>query len=458
MFKRKFEMSQPMIGVKPEDLNTPEKREKYMTCIVGCGHDGILHAVLFADLGFRVTCFDSDQTVLNNVNKGKTLSSGSEVEIKLKNHVRTGRIVTINDIKKAVSSSDIIALTIPAKIDSKGGVDYSSIASMCKKIGSNLRLGSLIMIVKPVGTGVTEGIVKEAIEDSSGFKAGADFGLIYSPSSVSSGYVRIVAATDEKSLSLSVAILESSSPTGLIATRNVKAAELAILSRVQKDDVDRALTNELAMLCEKTCADYLEVIDLLKRSTTSLPSSNALSSEDSREEPYLLLAEAENLNIRLRVSAAARETNEQMVKHMVTLTKDALRSCGKTLRRARITLLGVSKTPNMKNHPKRMVKDLIQSLAARGARISVYDPYLSESDVSDTIPNFKKNLSDSIEGADCIVIVTPHDQFKKLSLSKLKMATRKPAAIVDLEGAMDPGKVEREGFIYRGLGRGVWTK
>jgi hypothetical protein len=38
------------------------------------------------------------------------------------------------------------------------------------------------------------------------------------------------------------------------------------------------------------------------------------------------------------------------------------------------------------------------------------------------------------------------------------MAMRKPAAIVDLEGIMDPGKVEREGFIYRGLGRGVWTK
>jgi UDP-N-acetyl-D-mannosaminuronate dehydrogenase len=259
-------------------------------------------------------------------------------------------------------------------------------------------------------------------------------------------------------LHLSVAILKSSSPTGLVTTRNVKAAELAILSRVQKEDVDRALTNELAMLCEKTRADYLEVVDLLERSTPSLPPSNALFSEDAREEPYLLLAEAENLNIKLRVPAAARETNEHMVRHMVTLTKDALRSCGKTLRRARITLLGVSKTPNMKNHPKRMVKDMIQSLTARGARISVYDPYLTESDVSDSIPNFKKNLNDSLEGADCIVIATRHDQFKRLNLGKLKMAMRKPAAIVDLEGVMDPGKVEREGFIYRGLGRGVWTK
>jgi hypothetical protein len=33
-----------------------------------------------------------------------------------------------------------------------------------------------------------------------------------------------------------------------------------------------------------------------------------------------------------------------------------------------------------------------------------------------------------------------------------------PAAIVDLEESLDPDKVEKAGFIYRGLGRGVWTK
>jgi hypothetical protein len=33
-----------------------------------------------------------------------------------------------------------------------------------------------------------------------------------------------------------------------------------------------------------------------------------------------------------------------------------------------------------------------------------------------------------------------------------------PAAIVDFEGIIEVDKVEKEGFIYRGLGRGVWTK
>jgi len=57
-----------------------------------------------------------------------------------------------------------------------------------------------------------------------------------------------------------------------------------------------------------------------------------------------------------------------------------------------------------------------------------------------------------------MVILTSHDQFKRLNLRKLKVMAKMPVAIVDFEGVIEPEKVERQGFIYRGLGRGVWTK
>jgi len=40
----------------------------------------------------------------------------------------------------------------------------------------------------------------------------------------------------------------------------------------------------------------------------------------------------------------------------------------------------------------------------------------------------------------------------------LKAMMKMPAAIVDFEGVLKPDDIEKEGFIYRGLGRGVWTK
>jgi hypothetical protein len=33
-----------------------------------------------------------------------------------------------------------------------------------------------------------------------------------------------------------------------------------------------------------------------------------------------------------------------------------------------------------------------------------------------------------------------------------------PAAIIDLIGILEPQKVEKEGFLYRGLGRGAGKK
>jgi hypothetical protein len=57
-----------------------------------------------------------------------------------------------------------------------------------------------------------------------------------------------------------------------------------------------------------------------------------------------------------------------------------------------------------------------------------------------------------------MVILTGQDQFKRLNLKKLQAVMKMPAAIVDLAGIVEPQKVEKEGFIYRGLGRGTGKK
>jgi UDP-N-acetyl-D-mannosaminuronate dehydrogenase len=90
--------------------------------------------------------------------------------------------------------------------------------------------------------------------------------------------------------------------------------------------------------------------------------------------------------------------------------------------------------------------------------VSIYDPYLSEGEIVDTPYNFKKTMTEAVERADCIIILTAHDPVRHMNLRKMRLMMKMPAAIVDLEGAVEPNKIEKEGFVYRGLGRGVWTK
>ena len=67
-------------------------------------------------------------------------------------------------------------------------------------------------------------------------------------------------------------------------------------------------------------------------------------------------------------------------------------------------------------------------------------------------------LTKTVERADCIIIAVGHDRFRRLNLRRIKILSKKPAAIVDMGHVVDPAKAEKEGLVYRGLGRGVWTK
>lgn len=459
-------MSSSILYIKPEELDTIEKREKHTVSVIGCGQIGVLQACLFAEAGFKVKCIDADQTIVNSIVRGKMPLLKHEIELKLKNYVKTGLLNATTEAKTAVSQSDVIVITIPVEIDEKKKANYSNLENICRHVGSGLHHGALVVVMSTVGIGVTQGFIKEVLENTSGFKVGADFGLAYSPIRLLNGQTletlanqeRIVAATDKNSLNAASTILGTFTKGCLRKTECVKTAEAVTLFEAVQQDVNVALANELALFCEKVGVDYLEAHKLAKIGAYPVLSLPTLVDGNIREDSYLLLEDSENLNLKLRVPAIAREINEEIVKHAVNLTKDALRNCGKTLRRARISLLGILQTPNMKSSPKKMVEELAKMLEVRGAKVSVYDPYFSSDEMGETQYHLKKNLSEALEGVDCILILTGHDQFKRLNLKKLKALMKMPAAIVDLEGIVEPDKVEKEGFIYRGLGRGVWTK
>jgi len=442
---------------KPEDLDTAEKRAKYTVCIVGCGQVGIVHAVLFAEAGFRVVCFDSDLTVVNKIAKGKARFLTGETEVKLKERVKAKCITVSSDVKQATVESAVIVLAVPAKIDSKGKIDFSNLENLCKRVGASLQVGSLVILARPVGKGVVEGVVREALENSSGFRVGKDFGLAYSPF-IPFAAQRAVAASDQKSLDVGSAVLGSISDCAVKKIGNVKVAEMATLVHFELRDVSNALARDLALFCEKTGVDYVEVNEVLKSSAVSLPSVSALTESDAREEPYLLLGDAENLNVKLRTASAAREVNEQAARHVVNLVKDALAKCGKTMRRARVCVLGLSQVANVKSAPKVIAGEIAGLLVAKGVRVNFYDPFFSEEDLVQTEFRLKKTFGEAIEGGDCVVVLTGHDQFRRLNLDRLRMLMKKNSAVVDLVGVLEPGKVEKEGFVYRGLGRGVWSK
>jgi nucleotide sugar dehydrogenase len=444
-----------VLHLKPDEVDTPEKRSVYTVTVVGCGQKGIFYALAFAEAGFKVTCTDADQSVVKRLSKGNIKLDDDAAETKLKSFMRKDQLNATIDIKAAVSASNVIIITVSPKIDAKKCSDASEVENVCKLIGATLPKESLVVYCGFAALGSVEGMIKETVQNTSGLKAGEDFGLAYNPLQNSAGRNRnqigeeelTIAANDKYSLNCAGLVFETIAKKGVKRISEVTIAELSALFAAVKRDANQALTNELAMFCENVGVDYAETI----KNNCEISIAPTLSEEANRDEAYLLIESAENLNVKLRLPTLARQVNEDMIRHAVNLTQEALRSGGKTLRRARIAVIGATDAGTS-------TAAFIELLESKGAKISSYDPCCSGSEQLETESSVKKTLNEAVEGTDCLVILSAQEQLKRLNLKKLRAIMKSPAAFVDFVGTIEPTKVEKEGFTYRGLGKGAWKK
>jgi UDP-N-acetyl-D-mannosaminuronic acid dehydrogenase len=446
-----------VLHLKPEEIDTNEKRGKYTISIIGCNKKGILYATAFAEAGFKVICTDADQTLVKHLAKGKTPFHDREIESKLKSLLRRRQLSVTNELKNAVSQSAIIVMTLTAKIDTQKHSDYSEAENICKQAGAALNQGILFIYGGTAGLGFTEGVIKETLENTSGLKVGEDFGLVYNPiqfsgsqpfASIANQELK-VAGVDKTSLASAANVLGAITRKAVKQILGFKTAEAVLLFTIVRKDANLALSNELAVFCENAGIDYLETLKLVE-ANEQIYAPTVKAQGDNGNEAYLLLESAENLNAKLRLPALARKINEDTVRHAVNLTQDSLRSCGKTLRRAKVAVVAAAKTKTS--------TIFVKMLEKKGAKVSLYDPVLPKNEIANMARMFKRSLKDAVEGTDCIVILTEQNRLKHLNLKKLRAIMKMPASVVDLTRLIDPEKVKRKGFTYRGIGRGVEKK
>jgi nucleotide sugar dehydrogenase len=442
-----------VLNLQTQDVDSEEKRAKYTVSIIGCGQNGILYADAFAEAGYRVTCNDENPNLLKRLTRAKNCCVSPEIESRLKKHIDIGNLTTSNVRKNTVAQSDIIVLAINIRMDAKKKSDTLELEGAYKQVGTALKHGSLVIYGGIGGFGATETLLRETLENTSGLKEGEGFLLVYSPlyfpktcpiKSLNNVEL-IIASANQQSLDVATIVLKTLT-SKVKQTNQVKLAELATLFKAVQQDISIALANELSIFCENTGMDYFKVQELISDEKSNV--CPTIEEEENRKETYLLIESAENLNVKLRLPQISRQVNEERVKHAINLTQEALRSCDKSLRRAKVAILG---TVNQNT----AITKYIETATARGAKVSLYDPSVTKNEALDTMPILKKSLNETVESADCLVILTGQEQFKRLNLKRLKAIMKKPAVLIDLIGITAPEKVQAEGFIYHGIGRGM---
>lgn len=446
-------------SIDEKDIDSFEKCRSYTVSIMEGGNIGVLHACLFAEAGFKVISVNANPHTSELLRRGRTRSFGKPYG-RLKLYLEDGAIGASSDARKAASESDIIVVAVQPALDRKKKPDYSQLERVCKEVGMGLKEGALVLFVSPTGPGLVENSLRRILEQASGLIAGKDFRLASSPfkKGLESGEkeaskpLRVVGAIDEISLRTAWRVLRVVTKSDLMKVSSIKSAEVAHLFQSANVEMNLALANEQALLCERLGVDFFELLKVLNERRSFLPFPG-IRNDSVRRELCMLLEEAENTDTNLRLTLLAERVNDEMANHVLRLVRDALHACGKTARRAKVSIMGISQRPNGREAPGWIVKRIISLLSKRVRTVAVYDPHFSKKEMTDLGLEAKK-LSKVIEGTDCLVFLAAHSRFSRLNLRRIKLLSKKSPSIVDVAHVIDPSKARELGFEYRGLGMG----
>ena len=444
-----------------KELQSAKTRQNYTACIVGCGRTGLVTAGLFVEAGFRVIGVDSSSHIIHQLQKGISPFTETDLRKFIEPKIKNSRFISTTNLRKAVSQSNIVVVGVSASLDSKKKPDYSRFEKACKDIGMSLTAGSLVMFQNTMGPGMTQTTVKEILENASGLKAGENFGLAYfstlnnssNPSDNVHNGTKIVGGLTKRSLNVACTILETITKSHIVRVKDIKIAEAVKLLEEAYKEVNLAFANEFAKFCENAGIDFVTMRDLISPIKFS-----GMAGLHTPRDSHILVNEAEALDVKLRMLSLSTKINDETLDHAIRLIREALRTTKKNVRRAKIAVFGVSALPNRKKVAHSTTKKLVKQLKKMGVTVKVYDPFFTPNELTSMNYDAEKTMSQTVEGIDCIVIAVAHERFTRLNLKRLHLLMKQPAAIVDMGQVIDPTKAEKAGFVYRGFGRGIWTK
>jgi UDP-N-acetyl-D-mannosaminuronic acid dehydrogenase len=456
-----------VLEMSSEEIRGAIRASKLTIAVYGLGWMGLPTACLFAEAGARVIGVDVNPRVIRLIKEGKSPIEGRALESLLRKHVSNKRFTIASDSRQAASQSDVMIIIVPTSVDEGEKPVYASIERVCKDIGLNMKRRCLIIVESTVGPGVTENVAKRILEAHSGFEAGSDFALAYSPIRAMAGnalkdiqsYPRIIGGIDGRSLRVASAVLSSIVRGGIVKVRDIKTAEAVKLFENVYRDVNIALSSELAILCEKIGIDFKEA----REAANTQPHSHihtprvGVGGHCIPVNPYFLIAEAKAVDTNLRLVKSARRINDRMPTHIVRLVSLGLRRCKKTLKRSTIAVLGSSYRADVKDARHSPSHEIIERLLRKGAKVRVYDPYFTASEIKDMGYLAFGSLGRTIEGVDCILLAVGHDEFKKLKIEDVARVVKRPACIVDGWRIFNPEEVERNRLAYYGVGFGRFS-
>ncbi len=428
--------------------------------IIGTGYVGLVVGACFADFGNNVLCTDKDYKKINDLTNGIVPIYEPKLEDIIKRNLQAGRLNFTQDTTEAVKFADIciIAVNTPQKDD--GSADIQAVYDVSEQIGKSLN-GYKVIVNKstcPVGTAENISRIIKSNTDK-------DFDVVSNPEFLKQGDAVndflnperiIIGSESQKAVEVMKNLYSSISlPLDKFILMDNKSAEMTKYAANSFLATKISFINEITNLCEKTGANPL----LVKKGISSdsrigdkfLNAGLGYGGSCFPKDVNALIRTGEKCGYKMNILEAVDKVN--INQRQIFLNK-ILNRFGKDLKGKKFGVWGLAFKPETNDMRQAPSVTIIDELLKCGAGIVVFDPKALENckNIYGDKITYAKNLSDVLENADALLILTEWKDFLHPDFTKIKSLMNTPV-IFDGRNIYDPEELKSLGFEYFSLGR-----
>jgi GDP-mannose 6-dehydrogenase len=417
--------------------------------VFGLGYVGVVSAACFARDGHSVLGVDPSAVKTDLVTQGKSPIIEPGLEALIAAAVATGRLKAIADHAAAVDHAEVMLICVGTPGQPNGSLDLSFVRRICQQIGT--RLGQIdaykvVAIRSTLLPGSMQNTVIPTLEESSGKKAGCDFGVCINPEFLREGTAiydydhppkTVVGAADQRAAGV-VKGLYSALPGPMIVT-DLRTAEMIKYVDNSWHALKVTFANEMGRLCKSMDIDARVLMRLfcqdtkLNISTTYLRPGFAFGGSCLPKDVRALTYQGRLLDVETPVLAAILASNQVQISHALAM----IRATGQR----RIGLLGLSFKEGTDDLRESPIVTLAEQLIGKGYELLIYDRNVKLASlvganrdyILNHIPHIGRLLVDSpaalVDQSEVIVLATAEKEFGDLLPT---LASDK--AVVDLVG------------------------
>jgi len=416
--------------------------------IVGQGYVGLPVAVEFAATGFSVTGLDTDPDRVAALSFGRSCSP-DVTNTDLVALLREGRYQATTDFG-VLERSDVVIICVPTPLRKSKDPDIACVVAAGEAVAARFRPGQLVVLESTTYPGTTDELLLPMFRAHRA-RIGEDLFLAFSPERIDPGnsifkvrdIPKVVGGVTPACTRLAAALYSTVVPR-VQEVSSPKVAELAKLYENVFRNVNIALANEFALMCQRLEVSTKEVIDAAATKPFGFMPfypGPGIGGHCIPVDPLYLSWKMRLNGYEARFIALADDINRAMPRHVVTVVIEVLNDVGRPLKGARILVLGVAYKRGVGDTRESPAHEIISSLLRRGADVAYADPHVPTFQIEGTELKAVDLTDEIVRQADCTLILTDHREFdfrRIVELAPLVVDTRNATW-----GITAPGRVIR---------------